>query len=793
MNKNRFLKSAAAALLCLLLAGCGKQAAASLTGEEAQASPAIAETVSQAPSGKGKLRISELMSKNNSTITDAGGEFKDWFELENISGEELDLSSWSVGDSSDGPSQPLEGSVAPGGHALFFAENFGLKRGDTLYVYDAQCAIVASAEVNCDTPDFSDALDEDGVFQICKYPTPGLPNTIESYVSLQESHEAVGPLAINEVCVENFSNFYNELKDDYPDWIELINVSASPVSLKDYCLSDDNKDFLKAPLPDRSIMPGECLVLLCSKDPDYKSELPVLPIALDSESDSLFLSTSDGTPVDFTPLKDIPYGKTFGRVEGENGFFYLLTPTPGQPNSTGCRYVAASPVSKGDSGVFNGISSVKVELSGKGEIRYTLDSTVPTADSELYTGPFEVNETCIVRAVAFEDGAIESRPLTLSYILNENHDLPVVSLVSDNKAFFRNMYAGGYKTDETPCSVSYYGPDGTFTLGCGVKLHGDTSLILFKPGMSLRFRGAYGQKKLNYDLFGGGETSFSNLLLRGCGQDQNNTIVRNELVMNLAMNAGLDLVCERNRYCVVYIDGVYKGIHSLMEKTNEQLYASLKGVSKDSVIENTATVYSGELFYQEVIDPVLYGDMRDPAQYKAVTEVLDIDSLIDWAVVEGWCENTDLASGNLRYYKSSEGDGLWRLALYDLDVSFAGPYYCFTNVFNFPTQIASILSNLSKNEDFRTRFLQRASELMSTSLTDEAALAELDRLCAEIDSETERDGKITFMSRASWLEHVDSLRSMLSDNWTAKAINNLCSNVDCLHITAEERAEYFGK
>lgn len=42
----------------------------------------------------------------------------------------------------------------------------------------------------------------------------------------------------------------------------------------------------------------------------------------------------------------------------------------------------------------------------------------------------------MIRAVNLDDGQLASDVLTLSYIVNENHTLPVVSLVTDEENLF---------------------------------------------------------------------------------------------------------------------------------------------------------------------------------------------------------------------------------------------------------------------------------------------------------------------------------------------------------------------
>ena len=100
--------------------------------------------------------------------------------------------------------------------------------------------------------------------------------------------------------------------------------------------------------------------------------------------------------------------------------------------------------------------------------------------------------------------------------------------------------------------------------------------------MSLRFRGSYGQETLQYDIFGGGATEFTNLLLRA-GQDQEQAIIRNELSQSLCEKADMDVINQRSIFCVLYVNGEYSGIYTLKEKANKYLYAAVAGVDPDSV------------------------------------------------------------------------------------------------------------------------------------------------------------------------------------------------------------------
>ena len=99
-------------------------------------------------------------------------------------------------------------------------------------------------------------------------------------------------------------------------------------------------------------------------------------------------------------------------------------------------------------------------------MRYTTDGSAPTADSAEYTGPIYIDKTTVIRAVNLEEGALPSRTLSLSFMINENHSLPVLSLLTDSPWEFDTMYNGRQKGVELPASLSLYDGREGFTIGC---------------------------------------------------------------------------------------------------------------------------------------------------------------------------------------------------------------------------------------------------------------------------------------------------------------------------------------
>ena len=776
----------AAALLCV---GCQK-------ASEPSPAPAPVPTAAPAPTlspeeqnrGLGQVVISEFMEKNRATLRDEDGAFSDWIELVNQSGETVALSGWTIADKENKSGWVLpETELEPGQRLLIFASgkdrrgaqlhtDFALSGDEGVYLRNEHGALISSALCGDCEADVAMALRADGSFAQSLYPTPGFENSRAGYEAFQQSLSCDSSLVINEVVVYNSSTLPQ--RGEYYDWVELKNVSDQPVLLSDYCLSDDRDDPVKFRLPERTLQPGELWLVFCTQDQPLLETTLSTGFGLDAGNEQLYLSDSQGRLLDYVSLRDIPYNASYGRQEGETGWFYFASASPGEENTGGGRAVAEKPVSLTKDGVFNGVEGMTVELSASGSIRYTTDGSAPTAD---------------IRAVNLEEGALPSRTLSLSFIINENHSLPVLSLLTDSPRAFDTMYNGRQKGYELPASLSLYDGGEGFTIGCGVALNGETSLVLPKKNMSVRFRAAYGQASLNYDIYGGGVTEFTNLLLRS-GQDFPRAIIRNELCQELCAQATDRVVNQRSEYCVLYINGVYSGIYSLKEKTNEQLYASLAGVSRDSVTVMEANVPLDSEFYHEVVEFCRFNDMSLAENYRHFCDIFDVDSLIDWLILEGYCANTDVTSGNVRYCRSTENDGKWRMMFYDLDATFSEPTSVYLNLMSQYArenrQVSTFVVPLMANEEFKDRFLTRTAELLGSVLTVENVFAEADRLCAIVRPEVARDCARFHRSVAEWENAVEEMKQVLLDyDWQKLNIDNLCRLFD---LDQAQREQYFG-
>lgn len=782
----------------VIAAVCIYMSPASPAEENAPVSPAAV----QAGTGSSVI-ISELMEKNRAVLRDEDGDFSDWIELHNVSDKAVSLSGWRISDKSGDPGWAFPGvTIEPGEYLLVFASgkdksgselhtDFSLSGDETVYLLSPAGSVADQAACGGTEADVSMALSDGGEWVQSLYPTPGFENSAAGYDALQETLSPADALVISEVMVANTKTYYAGAPG-YCDWVELKNISDSDISLSGYYLSDSLKDLSKYALPDSVLAPGGAIIILCGADDDGSGVYNLASFSLNSSCEQLYLSRSEEL-VDYAALRDIPYECSFGRMDGENGWFYFAKPSPGKANANGARRVAAKPVNLTADGVFDGVEGVTVELSGAGTVRYTLDGSTPTEKSPEYTKPITVSSTGVVKAVSFEEGALPSRTLMLSYIINEGHSLPVVSLVSEDTTEFSQMYNGPAKGVELPASISLYRGDGGFTAACGVSLNGETSLILLKKNMSLRFRGSYGQETLQYDIFGGGATEFTNLLLRA-GQDQEQAIIRNELSQSLCEKADMDVINQRSIFCVLYVNGEYNGIYTLKEKANKYLYASVAGVDPDSVEVIEAPAGYDTEFYDQVIRFAYMNDMSLDENYEHLASLMDMDGLMDWLIMEGFCANTDVTSGNLRYCRSDQADGKWHFMFYDLDATFATPGAMYANLLSEygvdHIQVSSLAVPLMQNAEFKDRFLTRAAELLGDKLSNEAVINEINAMTEEFSAEVDRDFARYGKDRSSWEWSLEQLLYLVDDcDWRQQNIDALCF---VFGLSSSERSHYFG-
>ena len=757
-----------------------------------------------------EIRISEVMSANRSTITNRDGELCDWVELYNagnsdvslaglyLSNDASDRMKWMLPDTTLRAGQriviPCSGSDAPADEASFSIP----REGCTVIISGSAGNVIEQVSVPRLGEDRSWALQSNGIFTECDYPSPGYENTEDGHSAFRSAQVITSPLIISEVMPSNCS-YLMQSDGEYYDWVELKNVSEKSIDLGRYALSDDPGKLHKFPLPDVTLDPDETIVIICSGNADLTSKKYThAPFTVSREESWVYLSllSEDGC-ADYIRIYDVPYQHSVGRADGENGTYYFTKPTPGAKNGSGVAFISATPEVLTAEGVYNDVDLVTVVLNGDGPLYYTLDGSTPTTKSKQYTQPLNLKSTTPVRVICQEEGKLPSDVVTAVYIINENHTLPVVSVVADPSTIFgsQGIYVK-YKVDkEVRCNLKLFELDGnSFSIDCGIKMHGHTGLEAPKKSFKVNFRGRYGQDILTYPVYGeDGPDVYDSLIIRA-GQDYTTAIFRDELFTSLARDISPEMLAQRDKFSILYINGEYYGIYCIKEAWTELMYAQNMGGSPENVeivqapVDDTHEIYQLTRFCRN-------NDMTLDANYEYVASQVDIDNLIDYMIIQGYCTNGDVQQ-NLRYIRSADTGGKWQLAFYDLDWSF---YYhnAFKHVLS-PHQTwqhLSITRAVMKHPEFREKFLARCSELMATTLSNENVVARIDYYEDLLDPEVPRERARWKNNYKAWKTNVQKLRDfiLIGEDGYDQMDNMINKLVDYIGLTDAEIDKYFSR
>lgn len=757
-----------------------------------------------------EIIISEVMTANRSTILSQNGNLCDWVELYNPTGEAISLAGIYISnETADRMKYQLpdvmlnagermivrcSGSTAPAGEA-----NFSLAReGCTVILSGSVGNVIAQVEIPRMAEDRSWALQTNGTYLESDLPSPGYPNTEDGYLAFRSSQAVTSPLIISEVMPSN-AKYMIQDDGEYYDWVEVKNVSEENIRLANYALSDDPDKLHKFTLPDVTLEPGESYVIICSGNMDLTDKDYVhAPFTISREEGWVYLSrVSENGVADYVRIYDVPYQHSVGRVDGENGTYYFTIPTPGTSNGSGVAFISATPEVLTADGVYNDVESVVVELNGEGTLYYTTDGSYPDEDSRQYSGPITLKSTTALRVVSIENGKLPSDIVTSVYIINENHTLPVVSIVAPPETLFgRSGIYTNYEWDrEVRCNLKLFELDGnSFTIDCGVKMHGHTGLQAPKKSFKINFRSRYGEEYLTYPVYGEeGPDVYDSLIIRS-GQDYPTAIFRDELFGSLAREMSDDVLAQRDKFSILYVNGEYYGIYCIKEAWTELMYAQNMGGSPDNVEIVQAPVGASHEIY-ELFKFCRTYDLSVDENYEYVASQVDIDSLIDWMIIEGYSTNGDVQQ-NLRYVRSADTGWKWQFCLYDLDWSF---YYhnAFKHVLSphQDWQHLTLTRNIMKNAQFREKFLARCSELMATTLSNEHVTERINYYENLLDPEVPRERRRWTSSYDAWKNKVQYLRDFINigEDGYDQMGNMINKLIDYIGLTDEEINKYFSR
>ena len=561
-------------------------------------------------------------------------------------------------------------------------------------------------------------------------------------VPCMRAQEPAQQLVINEIMQSNIDCIMDDRKEFPDSWVELYNNSDAAIQLKDYRLGITTEAGEAYQLPSRTIQPKGLLLVYCDRESvslhtDFRLEsgkgCNVYLFKGQTVADSL------PAPLKKMPAPNIAYGR---ETDGSSLWGYQLTPTPGTTNAGGiCErdHLLGEPVFSEKGRAVAG--SIRLELvlslpegSPEGtEIRYTTDGKEPTASSRLYTEPITITRSTVVRARLFCEGWLSPVSSVQSYISHgRDITMPVVSIAID-KDYLEDSKIGIYANNDgnkrqdwrRPMNIEFFfTPDAASDLNqlCETRIAGGATRSAMLKTLAIYAHKRFGTKRFDYEFFPDqkpGLTDFKSLMLRNAGNDFDYLYMRDAIIQR-TMASHTDLDWQAWRPAIVYINGTYRGMLNIRERSNEDnIYTNYGGLEDIDMIENWDQLKAGgwdnynafKAFYAQ------HGHTR--AEYE---EWMDCTEFMNLMIPNLYYCNLDFPGNNIVMWRPRAEGGRWRwvmkdtdfgLGLYGRDVNYNivkwiyDPNYDRENNWGNLSAATRIFRRLMEDEDFKREFIDR--------------------------------------------------------------------------------------
>ena len=624
---------------------------------------------------------------------------------------------------------------------------------------------------------------------------------------LPDYGEQKGQLCINELMQSNIDCIMDDL-NEFPDsWVELYNSGTTPVNLGKYKLGLTADAASAWQLPTRTINAGEHVLVYCDKEGKGLHTSFRLDSGKGAAVYLFFNGEVDGQVTDLKkqPAPNIAYGR---ETDAGSTWGYQYQPTPGTANSGQlCSKILDEPVfsTKGCVIVDNHPVSLSLSLpSGSPEgavIRYTTDSSEPTANSQQYTAPIDIHATATIRAKLFCDGYLSPRSTTHSYVyMSHVPTLPVISLVTDDRywndpqiGILVNNSSSNKNDWRRPVNLEYFegvGSKSKLNQLCETRVQGGGSRNNKLKSLAVYANKRFGTKRLKYEFFPDqrpGVTDFKSISLRDAGNDYPYLYLRDPVIQR-TMASHVDLDWQAWRPAIVFKNGVYKGMLNIRERSNEDnIYTNYDGLEDIDMFENWEELKEGDWVNHDQFKAFYHEEGHTMAEYE---QWMDCKEFANLMLMHIYYNNRDFPGNNIVMWRPRTDTGRWRFIAKDADFGLGlygtspdfntiewlyDPDYDPNCAWANRPEHTMLFRHLMEDVNFRRLFTNLAAVYMGDFLNERGTRAFLDAMFDQIKDEmvyhqqvNDRwvDFKKEYDNVVNWLtQRTSSFYQQLSDHY----------------------------
>ncbi|MCL1842727.1 MAG: CotH kinase family protein, partial [Defluviitaleaceae bacterium] len=361
-------------------------------------------------------------------------------------------------------------------------------------------------------------------------------------------------------------------------------------------------------------------------------------------------------------------------------------------------------------------------------IRYTLDGSIPTEESSVFTEPVRIHSPAptranspmsvqaigrayeggwhndyvprlyyngiVVRARAFDNNGNASETATASFFVERDgrgtFNTRVLSITMEPEHLIhptQGMYRNWYRADwhNQPDVHSYDGPRHI----ANVEMFCENGEIMFSQNANVWVFGNWSRRhpkrsiRINFNQGDGDIRDMPELFpqtrrhfyapneyvdrfrhLNARVTDRNRTGMRDSVVARLA--EPLRPTVQNTMYGAVFINGEFWGMYCLRAHRHEHLLSQMFDIPAANIdLRDSIT---------PLIELVNARDMSSPTAFEELNRYICMDDLIDYLIIGYHFDNWDWITNNFEFWRSTEvmpgvhgADGRWRFIVQDFD------------------------------------------------------------------------------------------------------------------------------
>ena len=590
-------------------------------------------------------------------------------------------------------------------------------------------------------------------------------------------------LKINELMQSNVETTLDDIKEFPDSWVELYNPTDAAINLKDYKISNKDKEKKAWQLPDISVPAGGYILIYCDKEGKEDNRLHA-DFRLESGKGCqvyLFMNKEvvDSLPEALAkmPAPDVAYGR---QTDGADKWGYQLTTTPGKAN-TGetckAKQILGAPVFSEKGRVSNKALSLTLSLpEGAPEgayITYTTNGSEPTANSTKYTTPISITNTKVIRAKVFCEGWLSPVSSAQSYIFHPRKmTIPIFS-VQINDKYLNSQELGLFKNNNSkedkklhdwrrPMNIEFFpaeGEESAFNQLGETRIQGGQSRSNALKSMVFYANKRFDpdKKRYSYEFFPDqkpGITEFKSFSLRDGGNDFSDLYFR-DLIIQRTMASHADLDWQAGHSAVLYINGEYMGMLNIRERSNEDnIYSNYNGLEDIDIVEiSHEKINNMDMFEEEFKEGTadFYEAFKTFYSEKGHT-LAEYENWLDVIAMNFFYGNIDFPGNNIVFWRPNDDDkdsGLpkrFRVIVKDTDFGLGlygrqndyntikllyNPSYDSGNAWAFTEPATRLLKNMLEDPDILKMFIDKCSVFMGDFLNGKGTTEVIDLIKAE--------------------------------------------------------------